>query len=152
MYLRSNSENCSRVDLGLEIKGKNVTFFRAVAPRRLVPLRLNLVGCAPAPLHSSRCTARCPGYLVASTRSGARRRRSTPPSVPLAAALDTSSPRPGQARACAALCSLTPWNLDLRRRCSCPSPPLSACRRPRARVASDLVRLGLSSPSPANPI
>jgi hypothetical protein len=106
MYSRSNSENCSRVDLGLEIEGKNATFFRAVAsvlPAAWSPLRLNLVGSAPAPLHSSQCTRsppwiprrldrvrrapaplhssqraarHRPGYLVASTRSGAHLRRS----------------------------------------------------------------------------
>jgi hypothetical protein len=40
------------------------------------PVRLGLVRCAPASLYSSYCAARRrPGCLVASTRSGSRRRR-----------------------------------------------------------------------------
>jgi hypothetical protein len=86
------------------------------------PVRLGLVRCAPASLYSSYCAARRrPGCLVASTRSGSRRRRHS-------LLADDVEPGPPPARLVSQSAAL------------CLSPP----RGPRALVASDLVRLGLS--------
>jgi hypothetical protein len=79
-YTRSGSETVAVSIWDLRYRGKILTILRSVAP--------------VLPVARRRLEA-----LFASIWSGALRRRSIPPSVPLAAAQDASSPRRGQPRA-----------------------------------------------------
>jgi hypothetical protein len=83
LYTRSGSETVAVSIWDLMYRGKNANLSsRGCSPSLAAawsPLRVDLVRCVPAPLHSSQCAARRhPGCLFASTKSAARRRSPMP--------------------------------------------------------------------------